>query len=70
MRQSARGYGLRINEDKTKYIIMKQGTTIDEPYSKFKTETKMIKAERVKHFEYQGVTVNSDKEEELEVIKE
>jgi hypothetical protein len=52
MGQPARGYRLRINEDKTKYIIMKEGTTIHEPYSKFKTETKMIKVERVKHFEY------------------
>jgi hypothetical protein len=29
MEEAAKGYGLRKNDDKTKYLIMKQETTID-----------------------------------------
>jgi hypothetical protein len=38
LEKATRGYGLRINEEKTKYLIMKQKITIDEPYSKFRTK--------------------------------
>jgi hypothetical protein len=39
--KAARGYGLRINEEKTKYLVMKQEITTGEPYSKFKTNKKL-----------------------------
>jgi hypothetical protein len=40
LEKATRGHGLRINEEKTKYLIMKQEITIDEPYSKFRTKKK------------------------------
>jgi hypothetical protein len=39
LEKAAKGYGLRINEEKSKYLIMKQEITTNEPYSKFRTET-------------------------------
>jgi hypothetical protein len=40
LEKAAKGYGVRI-EEKMKYLIMKQEITTDEPYSKFRTETKI-----------------------------
>jgi hypothetical protein len=39
-----------------------------EPYIKFRTEIKIYNFERVKYFEYLGITVY-DNEEELEIDK-
>jgi hypothetical protein len=46
--------GLWTEEEKTKYLIIKQEITTDEPYSKFGTETKIYNFERI--------NVNSDEE--------
>jgi hypothetical protein len=63
LEKAAEGYGLRINEEQTKYPIIKQEITTDEPYSMFRTETKSYNFERVEHFDYLGVTVSDDNEE-------
>jgi hypothetical protein len=42
---------------------------IDEPYSKFKTETKIYNFERVHLLKYLAVTVSCDNEEELDMEK-
>jgi hypothetical protein len=69
MKKAARGYELKVDEDKTKYVMKQEETTVDEQYSKFKTETKIYNFETVKHFEKIGVTVSCDNEEELEIDK-
>jgi hypothetical protein len=50
---------MQMNDNKTKYLIMKQETTIDEPHSKFNTKTKIYKLERVHLFKYPAMTKKS-----------
>jgi hypothetical protein len=40
LEKAARGYGPKINEEKTKYLVMKHEITTDKPYSKFRTDSK------------------------------
>lgn len=62
-------YGLKINEDKTKYLIMKQEAVNGQEYSRFVTDNKTYRIEKVNQFEYLGVTVTNKNEEDKEIEK-
>lgn len=57
IKKAAGAYGLHINEDKTKYVIMKQATTNEQRYSNLVIDTKTYKSEKLNHFEDLGVTI-------------
>jgi hypothetical protein len=53
--------GLWTEQEKTKYLIIKQEITTDEPYSKFGTETKIYNFERINVNSDEGVKNDKQK---------
>jgi hypothetical protein len=53
--------GLWTEQEKTKYLIIKQEITTDEPYSKFGTETKIYNFERINVNSDEGVKDDKQK---------
>lgn len=65
--ESARRYGLMINEDKTKYMVLKQDVSTVNEMENFRTKERIYRFARVKEFEYLGVLLTSSNDEEKEI---
>ena len=69
LERATRRYGLKINEEKTKYLVMKEGLGKERVFGKFPTDAKVYNFEKVMSFEYLGVTVTHNNDEDKEIEK-
>ena len=67
--RTTRRYGLQIHEEKTKYLVMEEGLGKERIFGKFPTDAKVYNFEKVMSFEYLGVTVTHNNDEDKEIEK-
>lgn len=68
LEEAAKRYGLKINQDKTKYMELRQGLGREKEYVELKAEGGgKYKIEKVKEFEYLGAIMTNKNEEEVEI---
>ena len=67
LEMAAGRYGLKINERKTKYLVMKQALPNQQQNCQFQSSTKAYNVEQVTSFEYLGVTISNNSEEDREI---